>query len=676
MRTLIIDNYDSFTWNLAQLMAQITGDEPVVVRNDQYTWEELQALGPFDHILISPGPGSVENEADFHVCRQVIAQARVPLLGVCLGHQGIAHGFGARIERAPEPMHGRCSTIHHSGDPLFAGIAPSFQAVRYHSRVVAAPLPATLQTLAHTEDGLLMGLRHRERALWGVQFHPESILTEGGAQLLRNFRDLTHAHHGGRVHAVPPLQSKAVSPDSAPRQVLWREVDTALNSEDLFVGLYGTAPQAFWLDSALVVEGQSRFSFMGQSAAPARICTVATSSPQFFEELDTAITPCTTGGESLPFEFRGGLVGYLGYEIKALCGGVPAHTSRYADAAWLQVDRFVAVDHSTGRVYLVATAALHELDAAEHWLAHTAEHVTGLNPAPPVVALGYPMPSLHWDQTHDEYLARIAQCKHAIAEGESYEICLTQQLTAECRVEGLGLYRTLRRINPAPYAAYLRVAGIEILSASPERFLRVDATGAIETKPIKGTSRRDADPAQDHALAQALRTSEKNRAENLMIVDLLRNDLGRVAERSSVAVPHLMEVETYATVHQLVSTVTAQLRADCSLLDLVRATFPGGSVTGAPKIRTMQFIDALERGPRGVYCGSIGYLGYNRVADLNVAIRTLVVEPGRVSLGAGGAITALSNAQDEYDEVLLKAQALVHALSLYVCGDADAMLAQ
>ena len=239
-------------------------------------------------------------------------------------------------------------------------------------------------------------------------------------------------------------------------------------------------------------------------------------------------------------------------------------------------------------------------------------------------------------------------------------------------MDGLSLYRTLRQTNPAPYAAYLRIAGIEILSASPERFLQVDASGRIESKPIKGTAGRAADALEDHALAEALRCSEKNRAENLMVVDLLRNDLGRVAEVGSVAVPKLMAVETYATVHQLVSTVTAQLRADASLIDLIRATFPGGSITGAPKIRTMQFIDALERRARGVYCGSIGMLGYNRVADLSIAIRTMVLQGGRITLGAGGAITALSNPEDEYDEVLLKAQALVRALSLYVCGSADA----
>lgn len=683
MRTLIIDNYDSFTWNLAQLLAQINGEAPLVVRNDDYPWEELQALGPFDNIVISPGPGHVHNEVDVQVSRQVIAQAQVPVLGVCLGHQCMAYEFGARIERAPEPMHGRLTPVLHQGDALFKDLPPSFQAVRYHSHIVALPLPDELQAIAFSPDGLLMALRHRERPLWGVQFHPESILTEGGIQLLRNFHDLTRAQ-AKTQHIRPMRVSKPVSKPEPTHQVptyqvLWQEVSTVLNSEDLFVGLFGTASEAFWLDSALLAEDRSRFSFMGEATEAARACHVQPGdascfdrAQQLFETLDQAIAARTVGGEALPFEFRGGKVGYFGYELKALCGGKAAHTNRYADATWMQAQRFVAFDHHEQRVYLVALAHLDQplhQNAAQQWLTDTAARIRALNLAAPVRSLNQLLPPLQHDFSRNEYLACIDQCKQALLDGESYEICLTQQLSVACEVDGLALYRTLRRINPAPFAAYLRVADIEILSASPERFLRVDASGHVETHPIKGTTRRAADPAQDQALAQALRDSEKNRAENLMIVDLLRNDLGRVAEWGSVQVPRLMYVESYATVHQLVSTVTAQLRANASLLDLVRATFPGGSVTGAPKLRTMQWIDALERSARGVYCGSIGYLGYDRVMDLNIAIRTLVVEPGRVSLGAGGAITQLSNAADEFEEMQLKTQALLQALRAYVQGD-------
>src|SRR5215204_582937 len=192
MRTLLIDNYDSFTFNLFHLVGEVNGEEPIVVRNDELSWDELAAL-PVDNVVISPGPGRPERERDVGVSLDVLRRARVPVLGVCLGHQALAHVTGGAIEHAPEVMHGRRSTIHHDGRRLFAGIPQGFAAVRYHSLVVGA-VPAALRVTAWTPDGVVMGLEHRTRPLWGVQFHPESICTEHGRALVRNFRDLTRAY--------------------------------------------------------------------------------------------------------------------------------------------------------------------------------------------------------------------------------------------------------------------------------------------------------------------------------------------------------------------------------------------------------------------------------------------------------------------------------------------------
>src|SRR3954453_433997 len=234
MRTLLIDNYDSFTFNLFHLLGEVNGEEPIVVRNDELSWEELAALA-VDNIVISPGPGRPEHARDVGMSLEALRRAEVPLLGVCLGHQALAHVAGGAIGHAPEVMHGRASEIHHDGRGVFAGIPQAFTAVRYHSLAVSMnAVPPTLRVTAGTPDRVVMGLEHRDRPLWGVQFHPESISTEHGATLLRNFRDLTHA----RGRTPPRAAQPAGRPVSGPR-VHHRTLATWSEPESVFVALYG-----------------------------------------------------------------------------------------------------------------------------------------------------------------------------------------------------------------------------------------------------------------------------------------------------------------------------------------------------------------------------------------------------------------------------------------------------
>jgi len=693
VKTLLIDNYDSFTYNLFQLLAEANGEEPTVVRNDAADWPELQRL-QFDNIVISAGPGSPDREADFGVCAQVIEHAEVPLLGVCLGHQGLSWVHGARVMPAPVVMHGRISTVVHEGSPLFAGIPREFQVVRYHSLCVEQPLPPALEPIARTSDGVLMAVAHRARPQWGVQFHPESICTEHGPRLLANFRDLT------RERGVAPRRAPRRGPAAArngvrparsdvrargvagPAKLALRvkRLDRLHDPERAFVDLYGDRETAFWLDSSKADE-RARFSFIGAPDGPhgavitydvgdgslriQRAGEVQVRKESIFDYLSREMRDLHHVCDDLPFDFNCGFVGYFGYECKADCEGNDVHRSTLPDAAFVFAGRLIAFDHRERCTYVLCLTEPGGEEQAERWIAETCLRLAA--PAPSITSrwdrAGQEQPvDFRLSRSHEQYLQDIATCKRRLTEGETYEICLTNKITAETGVDLLALYRTLRRVNPAPFSAYLRFGERAVLSSSPERFLSVGRDRWVEAKPIKGTCPRGKTPAEDARLAEQLRLGEKNRAENLMIADLLRNDLGVVCEVGTVHVPDLMQVESFKTVHQLVSTVRGLLREDVEPPDCIRACFPGGSMTGAPKKRTMEIIDELEGEARGVYSGAIGYLGLSGGCDLSIVIRTIVVEGKSATLGVGGAIVTQSDAEEEFQETLLKARAPMAAI--------------
>jgi para-aminobenzoate synthetase len=686
MRTLLIDNYDSFTYNLFQLLAEVNGCEPFVVRNDEATWDELKRL-QFDNVVISPGPGRPEEAGDFGVCTEVIRHCEVPLLGVCLGLQGMGWVEGGRVERVAEPMHGRLSTIEHDGSPLFAGIPSPFKGVRYHSLGLSHPLPSSLRETA-TAEGVPMAVEHRSRPRWGVQFHPESVATEYGKRLLTNLRDLTPPPDQASVAFVRHGRTKATL--GSLTNLRTRCLDVLPDTEAVFVSLYAESPHAFWLDSSRSGE-RGRFSFMGDAGGPLAevVKHKAGEGKPLFDRLQRRLEELRpTELPDLPFEFDCGFVGYLGYEMKGECGYGSPHSSGHPDAAFIFSDRIIAFDHEEGRTYLLTLLTQQGKEGegigadAERWLDSTAARLTaiaagGESGEGPTGDVGPPPDSppgtLSLARSRERYVEDVETSLEYLRDGDSYEICLTDQLQFETDADPLDLYRCLRRANPAPFAAYLRFGDLTVLSSSPERFLRVGREGEAEARPIKGTSRRGATPEEDIALAAALAADEKNRAENLMIVDLLRNDLGAVCEVGSVEVPQMMEVETYETVHQLVSSVRGRLRPGASSLDCVRSCFPPGSMTGAPKVRTTEILDELEGAARGVYSGAIGWLGLGGAADLSVAIRTIVLagspaasggtgSSAVATVGAGGAIVLQSDPEQEYEEMLLKASAALRAV--------------
>ncbi len=318
-------------------------------------------------------------------------------------------------------------------------------------------------------------------------------------------------------------------------------------------------------------------------------------------------------------------VGYFGYACRTDLPGRPSAQPGIPDAVWMRCRSPLVIEHEEGREARgLKTGAVGPVDVPEEY------------------AVAF---------------EAVQECLHA---GNSYELNLTYRLAVESGLDPVTAYLRLRDLNPAPYAGFLQHHGARLLSSSPERYATIDRHRRIETKPIKGTTPRGATPEEDERLRAELTTHPKFRAENLMIVDLLRNDLGMVCEPGSVEVPVLMDVESYESVHQLVSTIRGRLRDEVSTVGALRALFPAGSMTGAPKLRTMEIIEAVESTPRSVYAGAFGWISGDGRADLGVVIRSLTTAgDGRWTLGTGGGITVRSDAQEEYDESRWKAERLL-----------------
>lgn len=480
-----------------------------------------------------------------------------------------------------------------------------------------------------------------------------------------------------------PSTLQSIPWDAQTRELIVRPLPFAVNCEEAYPLLSGGAEYSFWLDSAREESPMSVASYVG--VVPAQLSPLRVDSARAaaesggedpFAQLEAALAcaprvhPDTAAATGLPEGLRGGYVGYFGYEARAamslehghpVLGYLPAHEAPTPDSLWLPAVRYLVHEHArpgrAARSWLVGDEPWCE--AAERLLSAAGECAsegTPVNTPELTEPLLFPAPAA------EAYMDSVRASQHEIYEGNSYEVCLTAQTNARIPNPSpelfFELYRRQRAHNSAPYAAYLRCGDFSVLSSSPERFLSVDTHRNAQTKPIKGTVPRGATPEEDAAAAAWLRTDEKTRAENLMIVDLLRNDLSLVSEPHTVRVPVLMGVESYSTVHQLVSTVSSRLREGVSAVAAARACFPGGSMTGAPKPSTMQIIEGLEGRARGVYSGALGFVSVDGSANLSIVIRTLVAhDEGTVTLAAGGAVVADSDPAAEYEEMLTKLRA-------------------
>ncbi|MEI6573876.1 MAG: aminodeoxychorismate synthase component I [Alphaproteobacteria bacterium] len=363
-----------------------------------------------------------------------------------------------------------------------------------------------------------------------------------------------------------------------------------------------------------------------------------------------------------------GAIGFLAYELGSHFESIPSMPKSRENEAELSFgfyDVVFAHDALTKKSFLISSG-FPELDERRR-LSRAQERIQlfedKLNTPPRALKNNPPVKDWHSNFTKDDYETAVSEVIDAILRGDIFQANLSHCFTASRPpyYNPLAFYLALRAVSPAPFGAYIEGETITYASNSPERYVKLEPNGMIEARPIKGTARRSSDPTEDRALAHTLLESEKDRAENIMIVDLLRNDLSRVAKTGSVRVPTLCGLETYANVHHLVSVIEATLKPEHDLFDLIRATFPGGSITGAPKIKAMDVIATQEKTPRGVYCGAMGYISFDGTMDLNIAIRTATFTQDEIRFSAGGGITALSDPESEYRETLVKAERLFKA---------------
>ncbi|KAB1656695.1 aminodeoxychorismate synthase [Pseudoclavibacter chungangensis] len=785
---LVLDNHDSYTYNLVQALRAHTAHEVRVVSSSDA--DEAVALvrsGAAVALVVSPGPGHPAKPADFAGADAVLAAAmergELPILGVCLGHQGLARRLGFVVEAAPRPRHGWRSPVRHTADAIFAGIPQGTLATRYHSLAmrpgggtVAVPGEriGPIRVTAVSEDDVVQGFDVPGHPWFGVQFHPESIASEHGPLLLQNFLRIVEdaagsarssldpggvrtssAGVGGNTGATrlvpgaPRVAAEAGSyaiswhadpdrtvafieshvlhrgagsfrfdvPDADGRTPRWTVLGDAVDllergeahvlryrPDRVSIDTYTPTGTDREVEVRRREEGcadpltdlEHRLGRCDVGAVPAEVSDPPVGSrspdaePRGTPHDHVAVSSPSAGEEPVELPFRGGYIGALGYEAGVRAMGLDPARGTQPEAVFVRPVRYVVVEPARRLVTLV----VHDADAAlaEATCREEAGRIAGSRTA--LGARSATAGAAHADGTdrvaatrprrtspvagrwrHDRaaYLERIAACRLALEAGDSYELCLTNRFDVDAAVDpdALELFRELRRTQAAPFAALLEFDDdgdpIAIVSASPERFVRL-VGDALETKPIKGTAARCTDPAADARAAATLASDPKAFAENLMIVDLLRNDLGRVCVPGSVTVPALMHVETYPSVHQLVSTVRGTLERGHSPCDVLRALHPGGSMTGAPKERTVRILETLEGAPRGFYAGALGIVGADGRLEQSIVIRTAVRAGGRWSIGAGGAVVLDSDPDAEFDEVELKADAIRRAFTAVAGG--------
>lgn len=646
MKVLIIDNGDSYSYNLKDLVWEVMGQEPDMLSAEDFDIELVKA---YDNLILA---SSSENNPDiYEVIGQVVQAYKKPVLAVGTGAIALYNYLGQKICQAASPGHGLTVNVSHQGQDIFTGLKDDFQAMIYNSHFCEDGNSEDVEVLARDGDGRIMAFRKKDSQLYGVQFHPESIGSQESRPLMENFLRLSGYIPREDIH--------------------YKKISLDLGAEEVFHRLNHEYPGVQWLDSSAIIEDYSRFSIFGMTnekkgyivtywAEENQVQIQKQGGLEIIEDMDifqyfSSKIRCRKY-KNLPFEFQLGYIGYFGYGAQ---NKVPIE--RYGqgqpDALFQYIDRAVVIDHLEKELYILSALDDSWYDEVQKVLQKEVNYKKKPVEKEPIQA--------YFNLGKEAYKDRIEEVIALIEAGEVWQLCMTNMLNLDISVDPVDYYIELRKASPAPYSALLRFGDISICSSSMERFITVDLTGKAESKPIKGTVRRGADPAEDQRLIEELSKDDKTFAENMIILDLLRNDFSKVCRPGTVRVPKLMEVETYSTLHQLVSTVTGQIKEAYHPIELFKAAIPGGSMTGSPKKRAVELLNELETWDRGIYSGSIGYVSRTGAIDFNIVIRTAIIQDQKVTMGLGGAITGLSDPEEEYEEMLLKAKGLLMAFKAY-----------
>ncbi len=458
------------------------------------------------------------------------------------------------------------------------------------------------------------------------------------------------------------------------------EISPGLTAAEYFE-VFADRPFSFFLDGGMDPEKLGRYSFMGSDPflimrSRGDDITLIQDGGRLtrrgnpFDVLEELLQEYRTDRVNSPVPFNGGVVGYFSYDLCHFIENLPASAVddlQLPECYLAFYDALVAFDNREKRAWIISTGLPERVTEARRERAERRlEELRPLVSNPPVVQRDMSpvgKGSLKSNFTHKAYLEAVEKAREYICAGDIFQVNLSQRFETDIAVPPYELYRRLRAINPAPFANYFNFDGVSIVGASPERYMKLTGD-RVETRPIKGTKPRGSTPQEDRALGESLLNSRKDRAENIMIVDLQRNDIGRVCRYGTVKVTELAILETWPTVFHLTSTVEGRLREGCGVIDLLKASFPGGSITGAPKVRAMEIIEELEPTRRSIYTGSLGYIGFDGDMDLDIVIRTIIVKDGKAYFQVGGAIVYDSEPESEYIETLDKGRALMRALGL------------